>query len=136
MVDKGARMYSKKQRPSWWLLYLSLPMMIGLFLIEMRLSLSDTGHRFAEFIIVLIVFGSMSLWLKANTGALIQEDLERWQAARIKKIRLRMDSSPISPQFVKIVRSNGKLKRRPWQVRESIHSRLAGWTAAMSLKVP
>ena len=132
MMDIGARMHSKKQRPPWCLLYLSLPMMIALILLEMRLPLSDTGHRFAELIIVLIVFGGMSLWLKANTGALIQEDLERWQAARIKSIRLRTDSSPISPQSVKIVRSNGKLKRQPRQVRESIYSRLAGWTAAIS----
>ena len=119
-------MYSKKQRPSRWLLYLSLPMMIGLFLLEMRLSLSDTGHRFAELIIVLIVFGSMSLWLKANTGALIQEDLERWHTA------LRTDSSPISPQSEKIVQLNGNLKRQPLQVRESVYGRLAGWASAIS----
>ena len=132
MVDKGARMYSKKQHPSWWLLYLSLPMMIGLFLIEMRLSLSDTGHRFAEFIIVLIVFGSMSLWLKANAGALIQEDLERWQAMEPKSIPLKTDPSPIYPQSVKIIRSNVNIKHRPRQARESIYSRLAGWASAIS----
>jgi len=89
-------MQGKKQQPSWWLLYLHPPMLIGLFLLEMRLSLSDTGHRFAELIIVLIVFGSISLWLKANTGALIQENLERWHTA------LRADSSPISPQSEKM----------------------------------
>lgn len=71
-------MYGKQQRPSWWLLYLSLPMVIGLFLIELRLSLSDTGHRLAELIIFLIALGSIWLWLKANTAALIQEDLEKW----------------------------------------------------------
>jgi hypothetical protein len=113
MVEKGARMRSTKKRPSWWLLYLSLPMMIGLFLLAMRLPLSDTGHRFVELIIILIVFGSTSLWLKANTGALIQEDLERWQTAQIKSIGLRMNSSPISTQSVKIVRSNGNLKHQP-----------------------
>jgi len=84
-------MHSKNHRPSWWLLYLTLPMMIGLFLLEMRSSLSETGHRFSELIIILIVFGSMSLWLEANKGALIQEDLERRDAA------LEADSSPISP---------------------------------------
>ncbi len=87
-------MHTNKQRPSWWLLYLSLPLMIGLILLEIRLPLSDIGHRFAECIIVLIVFGSMWLWLKANAGALIQEDLERYHAA------LEADSSPISPPFV------------------------------------
>jgi hypothetical protein len=125
-------MYSKKQRPSWWLLYLSLPIMIGLFLLEMRLSLSDTGHRFVELIIVLIVFGSMSLWLKANRGALIQEDLERWQADQIQSNSLRADSRPISPQSFKILGSNGNLKIQPRQVQQSIYSRLAGWASAIS----
>jgi len=88
-------MYTKKQGPSWCLLYLSLPLMIGLILLEMRLPLSDTGHRFAELIIVLIVFGSMFFWLKANAGALIQEDVESYHAA------LEANSRPISPPPVK-----------------------------------
>ena len=90
--------HRQKQRLSWWLLYISLPVMIGLFLIEMNLSLSSTGHRLAELIIFLIVCCSFSVWVKANTGALIQDDLERWRAARIKSIRSRTDSSPVSPQ--------------------------------------
>ena len=125
-------MYSKKQRPSRWLLYLSLPMMIVLFLLEMRLSLSDTSHRFAELVIVLIFFGSLSLWLKANRGALIQEDLERWQAEQIQSNSLRADSRPISPQSVKTLGSNGNLKIQPRQVEQSIYSRLVGWASAIS----
>jgi hypothetical protein len=77
-MDKGAHMYGKKQRPSWWLLYLSLPMMIGLILVEMRQPLPETGHKMAEFVILLVIFGYIWLWSKANAGALIQEDLERW----------------------------------------------------------
>lgn len=88
-------MHTKKQGPSWCLLYLSLPMMIGLILLEMRLPLSDTGHRITGFIIVLIVFGGMSLWLKANSGALIQEDVEKYHAA------LEADSRAISQPPVK-----------------------------------
>jgi len=45
-------------------------------------------------------------------------------AARIKSIRLRTDSSPISPQSVKIVRSNGKLKRRRGKYRSRY---IVGW---------
>jgi hypothetical protein len=70
-------MQHKKQHPSYWLLYLSLPLMIGLFVLEMRLSLSEPSHRFVEIMIVLIVYGSISLWLKANKGAMVWEDLER-----------------------------------------------------------
>ena len=125
-------MRSKKKRPSWWLLYLTLPMMAGLFLLEMRLSLSKTGHRFAELIIVLVVFGSISLWLKANAGALIEEDLEGWQAARIESIRVDMDSNLISPQFIKIIKSNENLKLQRQCVQESIFRHMARWASAIS----
>jgi len=107
-------------------------MMIVLFLLEMRLSLSDTSHRFAELVIVLIFFGSLSLWLKANRGALIQEDLERWQAEQIQSNSLRADSRPISPQSVKTLGSNENLKIQPRQVEQSIYSRLVGWASAIS----
>jgi hypothetical protein len=119
-------MYDEKQRPSWWLIYLSLPIMIGLFLIQIRLPLSDTEHRLVEFIILLVIYGSISIWLQANTGALIRENLEGWQAA------LREDSSPISPQSVRIVRENGNLNRQPEQIQESIYRRLVGWASALS----
>ena len=125
-------MHRKKQRPSWWLLYLSLLMMIVLFLVEIRLSMSDTSHRFAELIIVLIFFGSLSLWLKANGGALIQEDLERWRVEQIQSIRFRTDSRPISPKSVKMVGSIGDLKIQPGESRQSIYSRLAGCASTIS----
>ncbi len=112
-------MYDKKQRPSWWLLYLSLPMMIGLALIETHLSLSDTGHRLAEIIIVLVTFGYMWIWLNANAGALIQEDLVRWRAA------VRTESSSVTPRAVAIVRIDENPNRQPRQVRDSIFRRLA-----------
>jgi hypothetical protein len=72
-------MQRQKQHPSYWLLYLSLPVMIGLFWLEVRLSLSATGYQLAEMMIILIVYGSIWLWLKANRGAMVWEDLQRWK---------------------------------------------------------
>jgi hypothetical protein len=112
-------MNTKKQGPSWWLLYLLLPIMIGLFLIEIRLSLSDTAHKLAELLIFLVFLGSISLWLKANAGALVHEDLERWQPD------IRTDLSPISPQPVRIVQKN-KRSKHTWRIQEAIHRRLTG----------
>jgi hypothetical protein len=125
-MDKGAHMYGKKQRPSWWLLYLSLPVMIGLFVIEMRLSLSDAGHQLAQIIIVLVIFGFIWVWLNANTGAIIQEDLEKWRAAS------RLDSISKSHQYIKVIRANGNLNPRLHQEWGSIFRRLAGWASAVS----
>jgi hypothetical protein len=113
-------MYGKKPRPSWWLLYLSPLILIGLFVLEMRLSLSDTDHRLIELIILLVVFGGIWIWLKANTGALIHEDRERWRAAS------RMASKPVPAQSEEIVRTNGNLNRRPCPAWKSAY----GWLAA------
>jgi len=93
--------------------------MIGLFLIEIRLTLSDTGHRLAEVLIFLVFIGSIQLWLKANAGAIVQEDLERWQPD------IRTELSPISPQPVRSARVTKRLKYT-WRIQEAIHRRLTG----------
>lgn len=64
-------MTGKKHSPAWWLLYLSLPLMFGLFWIEFHLTLSETGHWIAELVIFLGVLRYMFLWLRYNAGAII-----------------------------------------------------------------
>jgi hypothetical protein len=119
-------MHIKKHHPSWWQLYLSLPLMIGIFLIETRQPLTAAGHKMIELFILLIFFGYISLWLKANTGAMIQEDLDKWHAA------LGVDSSPISPTSLQILHTNQNLSRRPLRVGGNIFKRLSGWASAVS----
>jgi hypothetical protein len=125
-MDQGVHMQGKKHRPSWWLLYLSLPMLMGLLLFERRLTMSDTGHRLAEIIIVLVIFGFIRVWLNANTGAIIQEDLEKWRAAS------RLDSISKSHQYIKVVRAYGNLNPGLHHGWESIFRRLAGWASAVA----
>lgn len=116
-------MHPKPQHPSWWLLYLSLPAMIGLFWLERHLSLPETGLRLAELIIFLVVFGGIWLWLKANTGALIQEDLEIWQAERMMS-----EQNPAR----EITVPDQDVNPQPHQAWESMYHRLAGWASAIS----
>jgi hypothetical protein len=91
----------------------------------MHLSLSDTEHRLLELIILLGVFGGIWLWLKANTRALILEDMERWQAAS------RMASEPVPAPSEEIVRTNGNLNRRPRPAWKSAY----GWLATQASAV-
>ena len=119
-------MHIKKHHPSWWQLYLSFPLMIGLFLIETRQPLTEAGHKMIELFILLIFFGYISLWLKANTGAMIQEDLDKWHAA------LGVDSSPISSSSLEILHKNRNMSRRQQRARGNIFKRLAGWGSAVS----
>ncbi len=59
-------MFGKISRPKWWLLFLLLPVLVGLFVIDTKAPISDAGHRVLEVGIVLLVFGLIELWLRAN----------------------------------------------------------------------
>jgi hypothetical protein len=70
-------MFGKISRPKWWLLYLLLPVLVGLFVIESKASISDADHRVVEVGIVLLVFGLFELWLRANDANL---RAQQWRA--------------------------------------------------------
>ena len=63
-----------KSRPRWWQLYLTLPLLLALFLVERRLRLSAGGHLMAQIGIVLLIYGLIDLWLRANARALSRAD--------------------------------------------------------------
>jgi hypothetical protein len=57
-------------RPKWWQLYLTLPLLIGLFMVDFRLQLSTRGHQIVQLGILLFVYWLVHLWLKANQAAM------------------------------------------------------------------
>ncbi len=61
-------------QPKWWQLYLTFPLMVVLFAIEGRLKLSTYARQIAQLGIILLVFGLVHLWLKANEAAMRQMD--------------------------------------------------------------
>lgn len=61
-------------RPRWWQLYLTLPLLLVLFLVERRLRLSAGGHLVAQIGIVLLIYGLIDMWLRANARALSHAD--------------------------------------------------------------
>jgi hypothetical protein len=72
-------MSSQEIHPKWWRLYLVFPLLIALFMIDFRLRLSERGHRAAQIGILLIVYGFIHLWLKANAAALSNMDQRQFQ---------------------------------------------------------
>jgi hypothetical protein len=60
--------------PKWWQLYLALPILIALFALDGRLRISSSGHEAVQIGIVLLVYGLISLWIKANGSALSNMD--------------------------------------------------------------
>jgi hypothetical protein len=64
-------------RPKWWQLYLTLPFLIALFVVDSRLKISTRGHQVVQIAIILLVYGLIQLWLKSNATALSGFDLEQ-----------------------------------------------------------
>ena len=67
-------MWNEKKHPSWWQLYVMLPVLVGLFWPEERAALTETEHVIAELGILALIFGFVQLWLRANRSALMNID--------------------------------------------------------------
>jgi hypothetical protein len=67
-------MSSQDPRPKWWQLYLTFPLLIALFVAENRLRISVRGHQAVQIGILMIIYGLVHLWLKANSAALSKMD--------------------------------------------------------------
>ena len=76
-------MFSSNTRPKWWQLYLTFPLLIGLFMVDFRLKLSARGHQAVQIGILLLVYGLVHLWLKANATALSKMDQGHFQGTVI-----------------------------------------------------
>lgn len=63
-------MNTQTARPKWWQVYLTLPLLISLFIFDGRLKISERGHQAVQIGIVLLVYGLVHLWVNANQAAL------------------------------------------------------------------
>jgi hypothetical protein len=69
----------KQTRPSWWTLYITIALLLGLFVAEARAPFTQTGHQAAEIALVLLIFASLWVWLDANEHLLFDEEWKKWQ---------------------------------------------------------
>jgi hypothetical protein len=69
-------MSGNARKPRWWQLYVMLPLLTALFLVEMRLRLTSTEHIIAQLGILGLIYGSVHIWLQANRRALMGLDEE------------------------------------------------------------
>jgi hypothetical protein len=83
-------MSASNLRPKWWQLYLTFPLLIVLFAAENRLKISSRGHQAVQIVIVLLIFGLIHLWIKANSSALSRMDQEQY-SGRVTVIRIPPD---------------------------------------------
>jgi hypothetical protein len=70
-------MTSPKISPKWWQLYLTFPFLIALFVMDSRLGISIRGHQAVQIGTILLVYGSIHWWLKANRSALLHMEMKQ-----------------------------------------------------------
>lgn len=86
-------MNSTNLRPRWWQLYLTFPILIALFVVDNRLKLPARGHEAVQIMIVLLVYGLIHLWLRANAKALSKMDQQAYGGTvRVIRIPIAYDS--------------------------------------------
>jgi len=83
-------MSSSNLHPKWWQLYLTFPLLIILFVAESQLRISSRGHQAVQIADVLLIFGLIHLWIKANSSALSRMDQEQYYG-RVTVIRIPPD---------------------------------------------
>ncbi len=71
----------KPRRPQWWQLYVGLPLICSLFLVEMRLHITGTEHTVLQLGILALIFVFLQAWMRGNRRALMGLDEEpgTWQ---------------------------------------------------------
>ena len=71
-------MTTNNAHPKWWQVYLTFPLLIALFILDNRLKISAREHQFLQIGIILLVYGLVHLWLKANAAALSNMDQQKF----------------------------------------------------------
>ena len=92
-------MSTKNLRPKWWQLYLTFPCLIVLFTLDSRLKISMRLHQFVQIGILIIVYGLIHLWLKANAEALFYLDRSEHRG-KIHIIQTFLGSPPVQQKPV------------------------------------
>jgi len=72
-------MSTNNNRPKWWQVYLTFPLLIALFMFDHSLKLSERGHVVVQISILVFVYWLIRLWLKANAAALLDMDQKQYR---------------------------------------------------------
>jgi hypothetical protein len=67
-------MHTRRRRPQWWQLYVGLPLLCSLFVLEINLHLSQKDDTILQLAILGLIFVFIRIWLRTNRGALMELD--------------------------------------------------------------
>ena len=86
---------SYQDSPKWWQLCLTFLLLMALFAVDSRLKISTRGHQVVQTGIVLLVYGLIHLWMKANSTALSRMDRRQYNGG-VTVIRISPSQLPDS----------------------------------------
>jgi hypothetical protein len=70
-------MSNKEHKPAWWQLYILVPVMIGLILVEQLDPLPGIASEIIDLSVVVLTFGTMLAWMWINSGLIEFEEMEK-----------------------------------------------------------
>lgn len=76
-------MNPRSVRPKWWQVYLLIPLLITLFMLDGRLKLSQRGHQIVQLGILVFIYCLVHLWLEANAEALSNPEQRKFHGTVI-----------------------------------------------------
>jgi hypothetical protein len=67
----------KQYKPMWWQLYILVPVMIGMILVEQLDPMPGISSEFVDLGVVVLTFGMMLAWMRINSGLIESDEMEK-----------------------------------------------------------
>ena len=81
-------MLNKERKPAWWQLYILVPVMLGLILVEQLDPLPGIASEFVDLSVVVLTFGTMLAWMRINSGLIEYDEMEKDESLRDLRITI------------------------------------------------
>jgi len=81
-------MLNQEHKPAWWQLYILVPVMLGLILVEQLDPLPGISSEIVDLSVVVLTFGMMLAWMRINSGLIEYDGMEKDESLRYLKITL------------------------------------------------
>ena len=81
-------MSNKEHKPAWWQLYILVPVMLGLILVEQLHPLPGIAAEIVDLSVVVLTFGAMLAWMRINSGLIEYDEMEKDESLRYLNITL------------------------------------------------
>ena len=78
----------QQHKPAWWQLYILVPVMLGLILVEQLDPLPGIASEIVDLSVVVLTFGAMWAWMRINSGLVESDEMEKDESLRDLKITL------------------------------------------------